>query len=76
MNADTDKTQSRCAGRKVAMMMIAFFAVFIIVDIAFVTLALRTHRGVVAENAYEQGLHYNDIIKAARDAAPPSPAAE
>ncbi len=70
MTDETDTEASRRAGRKVAAIIVSFFMVFIIVDTLFVTLALHTHRGVVAENAYEQGLHYNDIIKAARDAKP------
>lgn len=42
---------------------VAFFAVIAIVDGIFVTVATRTHTGVVTEHAYEKGLHYNDIIK-------------
>ena len=72
MSDQKDVAESQRAVRKVALIMGAFFVVFIVVDALFVTLALRTYRGVVVENAYEKGLHYNDVIHAARDAdAPP-----
>ena len=48
-------------------MMIAFFMIVILVNIAFVTIALRTFRGVVDEHAYEHGLKYNDVLRAARE---------
>ena len=46
--------------------LLAFFATFIIVDILFVTLALRTHTGVVTEQAYEKGLAHNATLAKAQ----------
>lgn len=42
---------------------VLFFVFLLIVNIIFVTIATKTHPGVVQDNAYETGLHYNDIIK-------------
>lgn len=43
---------------------VAFFVVLAILDGAFVTIALSTHRGVVTDNAYQKGLNYNQTIAA------------
>lgn len=45
---------------------IVFFVILIILDSVFVYLATSTHRGVVTENAYNQGLNYNKIIEASK----------
>lgn len=52
-------------GRKVLWYFLGFFAVFATVDAFFVYKALSTHSGVVAENSYEIGLHYNELLKEA-----------
>ncbi len=49
-------------GRRVLIYLLAFFAVFASVDAFFVYKALSTNTGVVSENAYEQGLRFNDVI--------------
>ena len=46
---------------------LAFFGVIFVVDGIFITTALRTHRGVVTEQAYEKGLHYNQTLNEAKD---------
>lgn len=43
-----------------------FFIVIIVVNVVFVTLALRSHSGLVTDHAYEKGLAYNDILDQAR----------
>jgi nitrogen fixation protein FixH len=53
-------------GLRVLIYLLGFFACFAAVDAFFVYKALSTHKGVVAENAYEQGLHFNKIIEQAR----------
>lgn len=47
--------------------MVTFFAIVIAVNIAFVVISVRTNRGVVDEHAYEHGLKYNDVIRAAAE---------
>jgi nitrogen fixation protein FixH len=42
---------------------VAFFAVVFAVDGLMVSLALKTHTGVVTEKAYETGLNYNRILE-------------
>lgn len=41
---------------------VLFFIVIGAVDAVFVSVALRTHTGVVTEGAYEKGLAYNDVL--------------
>lgn len=63
---EKDEQKSKSAGKKVLLSFIAFFVVFASVDVFFVYKALTTHTGVVAENAYEIGLNYNDVIAEAK----------
>lgn len=53
---------SKKDGRIVLFALLAFFTTFATVDAYFVYKAITTHSGVVAENAYEIGLNYNDIL--------------
>lgn len=46
---------------------VTFFVVIAIVDGIFVTIAMRTHTGVVAKHPYEKGIAYNQTIKDAED---------
>lgn len=41
---------------------VLFFAVIAIVNAGMVTMALRTHSGLVTDHPYEKGLAYNDVI--------------
>ena len=41
---------------------VMFFTVLAIVNIIFVTMANKTHPGVVNDNAYKDGLNYNEVI--------------
>lgn len=59
----------RSSDRFIPWLVVLFFAVFMSVDAVMVTLALRTHSGVVTEAAYEKGLAYNQTLDAARQQA-------
>lgn len=54
-------------GKHVLMMMLAFFGTVILVNLVFVYFALDSWTGITTENAYKEGLQYNETI-AARDA--------
>lgn len=54
-------------GKHVLMAMLAFFGTIILVNMVFVYFALDTWTGLTTENAYKEGLNYNQTI-AARDA--------
>ena len=45
--------------------LVGFFVVLAIMDGIFVTIATRTHTGVVTDEAYNRGLAYNETIEAA-----------
>jgi nitrogen fixation protein FixH len=49
-------------GRRVGWYFIAFFGIVLVVNAVMVTLAIRTHSGVVTEHPYEKGLAYNQVI--------------
>jgi nitrogen fixation protein FixH len=53
-------------GWHVAAGVVAFFAIVIGVDAAFLTLAYRTHPGQVAARPYEAGLIYNAELERQR----------
>ncbi len=59
-------TQSKKDGRRFFLILFGFFVIFASVDAFFVYKALSTNTGVVSENAYEQGLRYNDILAEAK----------
>lgn len=49
---------------KIPYFIVAFFLVFITVDIYYVYLAKRTWTGIVTENSYQKGLDYNETLDA------------
>ncbi|MGE0627398.1 MAG: FixH family protein [Hyphomicrobiaceae bacterium] len=49
-------------GRHVLAIIIAFFAVVFAVNGSFLYMALATYSGLVADEPYVKGLHYNDRI--------------
>ena len=51
-------------GRHVLALLCGFFAVVFAVNAYFVTIALSTHTGVVANEPYRKGLRYNERIAA------------
>lgn len=44
---------------------IIFFLVLVAVQAVLITLATRTHRGLVTDHPYEKGLAYNEVVQAA-----------
>lgn len=58
--------ESRKFGRVVLFSILGFFMTFICVNAFFAYKALSTYTGVVVENAYEKGLHFNQIIAEAK----------
>lgn len=44
----------------------AFFGVVIAVNTVFITQALKSHSGVVTDDAYKKGLAFNDLLNEAR----------
>lgn len=46
---------------------LAFFGVIFIVNGIFITTALKTHRGVVTDQAYEKGIHFNQTLSEAKN---------
>lgn len=51
-------------GRRVWWYFVAFFGFVAVVNAGMVTLAIRTHSGVVTEHPYEKGLTYNQVVEA------------
>ena len=60
---------SGITGKHVLFGIIAFFAVVIGVDAAFITLAVRSHPGEQVKNSYVLGLDYNREVKRREDQA-------
>lgn len=63
-DAASTAEESRRYGKRVLLYFVLFFVALIIVNAIFVTLATRSHHGVVTEHAYERGLAYNDVVAA------------
>lgn len=55
---------SRRYGRFVLLCFVVFFGLIFVANIFLVSTALKTHKGVVSENAYQEGLDYNKTIAA------------
>lgn len=53
--------------KRIIWYFVAFFATFMIVDAIFVTVALKTERGLVTDQAYEKGLAFNQTLEEARN---------
>ena len=51
-------------GRRVGLYFFAFFGFIAAVNAVMVTLAIRTHSGVVTDHAYEKGITYNQVVEA------------
>ena len=58
------RRQHGLQGRQVLGMFLAFFAVVFVVNAAMIYSALSTHTGLVANEPYRKGLHYNERIAA------------
>lgn len=59
----TEKQKLPFKDRIIPWYFVLFFIVLAIVNVIFVSLATQSHPGVVIDNAYENGLNYNEIIK-------------
>ena len=53
----------RPSDRFIPWYFVLFFAVIALVDGIMVTLALRTHTGIVTDHPYEKGLAYNAVVE-------------
>lgn len=51
-------------GKRVLGYFVAFFGFVAAVNAVMVTLAIRTHSGVVTDHPYEKGLAYNEVVDA------------
>lgn len=51
---------------KIPYFFFIFFAVIFAVDAFYIYLSKKTWRGLVTEDSYHKGLHYNDIITTAK----------
>ena len=51
-------------GRRVWWYFVTFFGFIASVNAVMVTLAIRTHSGIVTEHPYEKGLAYNQVVEA------------
>lgn len=51
-------------GRRVWWYFFAFFGFIVVVNTVMVTLAIRTHSGIVTDHPYEKGLAYNRVVEA------------
>jgi nitrogen fixation protein FixH len=51
-------------GKRVWWYFVAFFGFIAAVNAVMVTIALRTHSGVVTDHPYEKGLAYNQVVEA------------
>ena len=67
MNTVNEQAERSKKGKIVFWSLVTFFAVFSTVDAFFVYKAMTTHTGVITENAYEEGLAYNQVIEQARE---------
>lgn len=63
---DSARAESKKAGFLVLKILLGFFLVVASVDGYFVYKALSTNTGVVVDNYYQIGLHYNEIIAQAQ----------
>lgn len=58
------KPQKGLTGRGVLIAIVAFFGTIFAVNGAMIFLAIKTHSGLVANEPYRKGLHYNKRIEA------------
>lgn len=52
------------SGKRVFYYFLAFFGFIAAVNAAMVTMAVRTHSGLVTDHPYEKGLAYNEVVEA------------
>lgn len=66
LTAMTDNHDRKLTGRHVALMMVAFFAVIFAVNAYFIFIGLKTFPGLVTEEAYQEGLAFNQELASVR----------
>jgi len=52
------------SGKRVAWYFVAFFGIIALVNAVMVTLAIRTHSGLITDHPYEKGLAYDQVVEA------------
>jgi len=64
--SETVETQgvSRPSDKWIPWYFVLFFVVLVALDGTFATIAIRTQTGLVTEDYYEEGVHYNDTLSA------------
>jgi len=65
MNLEKTRMDMTRSDRMIPWMIVGFFVVVAAVNVVFISLAISSHSGVVVDKAYQRGLAYNDVIKAA-----------
>lgn len=58
------KKQAELTGRRVLLLLCAFFGVMVVANAAFVTFAVRSFPGESQKKSYMQGIHYNETLAA------------
>lgn len=61
--------KGKLTGWHVLMMLVAFFGVMIVANVAFISAAVKTFPGVTDEHAYDKGLKYNETLAARAEQA-------
>ncbi len=60
-------SERRFTGRHLLYLLLGFFGVMLVANAIFIWLALDTFTGVSSENAYQDGLNYNQRLEAAAE---------
>src|SRR5690606_3482758 len=66
---DPKNNDSAKIGKLVLLILVMFFLVIFTVDAIFIYNAEKSWRGIVTEDSYRKGLHYNQTIESARKQA-------
>lgn len=62
LSGKTDMARTGLTGRKVLLILIAFFGVIFAVNGVFLYVALDSHPGLTTDDAYREGMRFNDEI--------------
>ncbi len=60
-------TAKKLTGKNVLFIFVIFFLVVFGVNFVFISAALKTHSGVVTEDAYRKGIAYNDLLERSKN---------
>ena len=64
MTSELTSAEMQPRDRWIPWYFVLFFVVIGVVNAVMVTLAIRTHTGMVTEHPYEKGLAYNEVVAA------------